>query len=407
MNEKEYEKMNELQTEEFGGKKEKKSLLLILAILLVIFLILGAFAYPLFCVKPKTVFVTTIDNLYALTNEKIDDYHSLEGTFSFESDLKSSESSTNKLLNTLNNLDLHLNYKIDYDAKNMFMEMNSFYKDKDLLQINMQHQNKKTYLFLKDIFTNYLEIPIEGMDELFAKKEIKDYQILTQQILTSLKKSLKDSYFTKEKDTVEISGESTKVNKYNLLLNQKNVTEIKQAMLKELHNEEFITSFSHIFSMSEEEVKESLEKLEKKNISLANNCTFSIYTKGIKNTFVGITYTEGNESFSIIQNEEQVFSYDIDTVDLKTKGKIKLEQKENEIEITFIFDNEDVTGTLSIQFTYQTDIKIDTIPIENARNIEHLTEQEAEEILTNLQEKEGISLLIQEVFTLFNTDFSM
>ena len=34
MNEKEYETMNELQTEEFGGKKEKKSLLLILAILL-------------------------------------------------------------------------------------------------------------------------------------------------------------------------------------------------------------------------------------------------------------------------------------------------------------------------------------------------------------------------------------
>lgn len=388
-------------------KKKQQKGLLIGGIVVVLFLIIGTFAAYFLPTKPKKVFTTAIESVYSLSKENSKQSDKLGGTFTLSTDLHSDNKQEEKIFEILNNLNIKIDYQVDTNAKKMQMLLDSHYKDKELLAASMNIENDNAYIFLKDIYSKYLLVPSEGLDKMFKTFEnTKDYEIVLKYFKNAFKKSLKDEYFTKENTSISLNGKNVKVSKNNLVLNEKNITEIANVLSEELNNKEFIESCSRITDTSEEKIRNGLEEL-KENVDIEETLIVTIYTQGLQNKFAGISFQDENEKFSIFKNTETNYSYEVTANRQNFKGDIEIKvSNKKDANIKLSFDIDGIKGFITFDFVSNENVDFNKIDENNVVSTENLSNQEAMQIINNFQKKEGIADFIKAITSLYSSNFS-
>lgn len=387
------------------NKNTKKGLLLSGIILIVLLVIGTVAAYYFTPVKPKKVFTTALNKVYEASKSNQQELDSIMGKVSLKTDLHSNDNSTENILRILNDLDIRYEYGMNFKEKRMHVLLDTYYKEKELLNATVQLQGENAYVTLKDIYDKTLQVPMEGLDEMFSMVNQKDYDTILKHLKNALDKALKEKYFSKENANITLDGKSVKVIKNNLLLNEENLSDIIDVLQGELNNDEFIESVARITNLSREEVEDMLEEIDSSEVTLENPITISIYTKGKE--FKGIEVTDGIDTFSLLKDKDTKYTYEIKTDGNNYKGNLELQNKENDIHLKISFATEEISGSITLEFGYTENAKLPEFDTSNVISADILTEEEQMVIMENLQKKEGIALLMQTILNSSILNFSL
>ncbi len=376
--------------------------LIIAGIVLVVLLLVTVLAYLFNPAKPKKVFTTAIEKIYNTSKENRQESNNVGGKFTISTDIHSSKTNEEKILEIINNLNISMDYKVDANNQRMHIALDSNYKEKDLLKASIDIKESNAYVFLEDIYDKYLSVPVTGIEEIFSSiDKVAEYEVLLSNMKNALNKALKDEYFTKESTTITLNGKQTKVTDNQLVLNEKNTKEILSALSDELNNDEFIKSFSTFIDCNEEDAKEMIESLKDEEVDFKDETLLiSIYTKGLQNKFVGIAFKDNTDSLSVLKNSETNYSYEIKVGRKSYKGDIEAKVKDKDINLKISFDMNGINGSITFDYVNNTDVNLPEIDTTNAISVEDLSQKDTMKILEKLQNSEGIAELIQALSTL-------
>lgn len=403
MKKKECECMDE---NNLNAKNFKKKGVLLGGIILIALLVIGAVAAYYFTpVKPKKVFTTILDKVYESNKSKQKDLDSITGKMNLKTDLHSNDNSTENILEILNDLEIRYEYGMDFKEKKIYVLLDTFYKEKELLNATAQLQEENAYINLKDIYDKTLQVPMEGLEEMLSMVNQKDYDTILKHLKNALDKALKEKYFSKENASITLNGKNVKVTKNNLLLNEENLSEILDVLKQELNNDEFLESFARITDQSREDVKDMLNEIDSRNVTLDQPITISVYTIG--RDFKGIELTNGTDTFSILKDTDTKYTYEIKTNNTSYKGNFELTKKENDLHLKIAFDTKELTGSIVFDFNYKENEKLPIFDTSNSISLYSLTEEEQAKIIENFQKKEGIALLMQTILNSNMLNFSL
>lgn len=384
-----------------GGIKK----VLVSLFVLIVLIVIGCLTYVAMMATPKKVFTTAIDKVYKTANESTKESPTtLAGDFSIQTEINSEDENYNKIFAILNNLDLDLNYEIDYNQKIMNMDLTTKYNNKDLLSASMTIKEEEAYIYLNELFDKYIHVPIENFEDIYTSNQfMEDYKVILKEVKNALDKSLKDDYFTSESTTITINEKSQKVTKNILNLTEDNLQEIMEVMTKELNKDAFIESVARISNTEKEEIKESLENPEK--ITLENGTlTISIYTKGITKEVVGIEIKDNVDTINIVKDTDTKFSYEIISEETTIKGNLEIKTDDKNATLTIFFDTDEINGTVTLNYSYTYNEKVTEKVIDNVIDADALTIEDQQQIYYNLQNNEAILEFIQAISSVGFTD---
>ena len=222
-----------------------------------------------------------------------------------------------------------------------------------------------------------------------------------EQVKNAFHKSLKDSYFTKEKITMTIGNKDTKVTKNIFHLTEENLEEIVLVLSEELDNDTFLTNYASLSGKSEDEIRDALESLKNETISLEEDMEIVLYTEGIKNNFVGLEFSDLSDTFVLLKENTTDYSYKIKADRTSITGRLSLEKKDKDLQGTMTINNEELSGSILFSFTSEEDVVIEDIDKNEVVDTNAISLEDQEKIFNALQEKEGIKELLQEFENLF------
>lgn len=395
--------MEENKIEVLEVKKEPSKKIFIGLFLVIVVIIIGGILFIATKNNPKKIFDNAVEDVFTTliknTNEISEE--TVSGSFKIKTDIESKEEDQNTILNIINDLDIKMDFEMNYKEKAENIFLDTQYKNKDLLALSIYAKDKDIYIDLKDIFDKYLHTSIEEVDELTLNLNKEDYKTVLEEIESALKKSFKKEYFTSENTTVFINNKDEKVLKNSLVIDEKNGKEMANTIADELNNKEFISAFSHIFGIEEDELKDSLDSIKNEDFTLEDgNVIVSIYTKGVQKSFVGFEVKDNADTIQILKDTDTKYSYQVISSDFNFKGTIEATTQDKNTHMVLSLEYEDIKGTITIDYSYQYGKKIEEKEFTNVLEIENLTDSDTEEILKNIQNNEGMIELINAISSL-------
>ena len=166
-----------------------------------------------------------------------------------------------------------------------------------------------------------------------------------------------------------------------------------------MDEKEFIESYSKLLETNEAEVKEQLQK-EIDDIDTETKLKIDLYLSIIKNKFNSLEITNEDKRLTINkENDEYKYKcYESDIV--KFQGYTSL-VKNNEKEYELFFSIDDIENQLNIEINldllveYNTEIdKLDTT---NTKDVDSLTDEDINKILTNITNNKNLNKLITDI----------
>ncbi len=369
-------------------EKNKKGIILVAIIIL---LIIAGLFYLFLPTKPKSVFTTAINKVSNMSFDKNDKV--LGANVSMDTDIHSNNKNQEKIFNIINDLDISYNFLMDSDKKQAHISLDTKYEDKNLLGATMDLKDEKAYLFLKDLYSKNLIIPMDGIEAIYNLSNKEDYKIIVNQISKALEKSLKDKYFSKESSKLELDGKKVKVDKYILKINNENIKEIAQVLSDELNNDEFIDAFARVVKYSSDEVKEALEEMKGEDVSLDDDIFVSIYLKGKK--YIGFEIADSKEKLAIYKETNTKYLYDITLNKKSYKGNIEINGVKKNFDIKVTFDIEGINGSVTMKVKDLENINFPEIDTKNSVELDSLSQKDQISIYENLEKNEGLISLIE------------
>mgnify|MGYP000850272437 CR=1 FL=1 len=377
-------------------KKNKKGLFITLIIALILVVgVTGVFVMFTMKKKSDNAFLLSINTLKtemfrivepvsSLPKDFMDKY-SLDGKmniniaydeYSVEGELGELEKSIIKIINKI---DFNYSSKVDIENKKVFYQFRPTIDNEDVLNLKFYNTDKSNYVFLGKLYDKYIQLE----DSEFNVAEIIDYSTLQEdsnkiydEVLDSLKKNLKDEYFTKENATIKIGNESKEVIKSTLVLDEKNTSELLASIIKSLEtNEEtkkIITKYIPDFFEEEIEIVENIEGGPVLYFSTyMNKLTGKQYQYEInfKDEYedINITYILTEVKELIISSTEKYFEEEVNTYKFlinsdNKKTTIEMKDIDNKTIMTLNLTEEKVTYTqkgkvddqdIEFNFTYE------------------------------------------------------
>lgn len=141
------------------------------------------------------------------------------------------------LIENLNKTNFKFSYAQDAKEEKSLFQFIPSLENEDLINIKYLITGEKQYLFLGQILEKYIELEDTGEDmtTLSDYTEIEeDSTYIYETVLDSLRKNLKDDYFTKEDVTIKIDGKDKAVVKSTLLMDKNNISELIKNIIKDL-----------------------------------------------------------------------------------------------------------------------------------------------------------------------------
>ena len=294
-------------------------------------------------------------------------------------------------------MNITMDMKADANEKRMQLNLSSTYNQKDLLNATFNVIQNVGYINLDSLYDKTLSTPVEAESffELFSKGN--DVATILENGKNALEVSLKDEYFTKEKETLTIKDKEVKANKSTLVLNEENTKKILKSIISELNNDSSLSALANVTETDKEEIKDALEEYisQCEEIKIEDPVYISIYTYGVKNEFAGIVIKDSIDTISILKTEDDTYTYNINVDETTYTGTITYQENKNTIDCSITLDIEGIRGTIHFKTTSYDSISMDEIDVNNTISIEELSETDQMTILENLQKQEGLVELIE------------
>ena len=343
-------------------KKNGKGLVVVLAIVIIALLAGAAYYFLRPATTPKDIFVGGIEKVFESSTKKLgEDVKKLNTTVSLSGNIESSDEEISKVAQYINQGKITYNVQLDTEAKKMLVNLGVDYQNENILNGKVYYASgdENIYVYVQDLFDKYFKVNVneatgseEGLasiDSIFnGEMSTANGKIDTKKVANiikeTLKKNLKDEYFSKEtvdgltKNTMKLTVGELKIVAKNIL------TELKD-------NQEFIACFE-----KQDEVKEGLEdaieEIDDTNSDYDNNnWEVSIYTKGPKNDVEKLDAKlelpeSKNLNMTLVETEKGKYELDADVPELG-KMKLNIEVKEEaatEIENVNTADSVDVNN---------------------------------------------------------------
>lgn len=323
-----------------------------------------------------------------------------EITYDLSLNIKS-ENLESEALDIINNTKVKGSIYINSKDKYTLINLGATYEDKELLSFDAYYNDNTIYLQEKSIYDKYvsINIPEELQTEINNMYTIneKDINIVKKGIKNALKNALKEETFIKEKVDTNINGKNTKANSLKLIINDENRKEILTKISKYLKdNDEFLDSMSNLTDSTSQEIFNSLESLTENYTNTYTTTTIILYTTGITNELakVDIKSEQNEKEVSRVVCESDTCDIQIINDGEQMNMNILMNETSSTIKINGKMGEDDVSLTLNLKGNYN---KKDAPKINESVNIDEISEEDMNTIMTNLGEKEEIKYFIEKI----------
>ena len=292
----------------------------------------------------------------------------------------------------------------DLDKKIFNENLLATYDGEQVISVDLLVQDNKMYAYLNDLFSKYIEFneaDLEGVDlsSIFTATEAVE---VDENLLKDIKQILID-----EVNSRELTQEKTKLNDENVLKTTLRLTpnDILDIAIKILNK---INEYENIPEL--EEAIEDLRIEMEYSDETENYVDISVYTKGLKNELVKAEalmidkdYDEAIV-FELEKNSEQEYTVKISLNEESTSVSEATElmsitvNEENENKGTIKFEmNIEDQGSIALNINYNVDYNanIEERDVSNSIDANSLTEEDAMEIMENIQKNEILYSIIQ------------
>lgn len=323
-----------------------------------------------------------------------------EITYDLSLNIKS-ENLESEALDIINNTKIKGSIYINSKDKYTLINLGATYEDKELLSFDAYYNDNTIYLQEKSIYDKYvsINIPEELQTEINNMYTIneKDINIVKKGIKNALKNALKEETFIKEKVDTNINGKNTKANSLKLIINDENRKEILTKISKYLKdNDEFLDSMSNLTDSTSQEIFNSLESLTENYTNTYTTTTIILYTTGITNELakVDIKSEQNEKEVSRVVCESDTCDIQIINDGEQMNMNILMNETSSTIKINGKMGEDDVSLTLNLKENYN---KKGAPKINESVNIDEISEEDMNTIMTNLGEKEEIKYFIEKI----------
>lgn len=402
----------------YENKETKKSNIKWLLPIIIIVLLVGIIGFIFYISRsPKVLFNSFINKAYKeLNNNIVNDINSISGTISLQPNI-STKDETNEIFEILNNVYINAEYEIDYEKKEALVKLDTQYEKEDLLDLDVYFEDEKGYVLIKDVYDKYLSTDVDGFDDMFEKVEFTDdHRIVIEEAKKSITKSLKSEYFEKETTEIKVGGETISVAKNSLVIDRETAKQLEIDVLTYLKdNDKFVSSLSNVEKESEnyiiDSIDDRLKELEDKDISGDDEIIISIYTKGLMNEIVKLEVEmdveESEISLSLTEESKNNYSINIISGEITYIGSVKiLDNNSDNSTVQFSLTEKESGSTIgfSVGMSVKYNTELTNVDISDSQSADSLTEEESNEIMVKLMEREGIVNLITNLQEIVNSN---
>lgn len=395
-----------MEEKDFEKKPKKKGIIITVVILVLMALIAGGvFAYfKLVKNKPQAIFEKAISKAFEMTDNmpKNEGKVNLELTVS----LNSTDQDMSMANTYLKMFKLNLTTEKNDEKKVINQNISISALDETIVSADLLIQNNKAYVFLKDIYSRYIELPEDTFDG-FNLNDLFENDISgkSQEMLKEIKQILLDAVKTKELKQENVEVDDQKLTKTILKLNSKDVEQI----VEKLSN--VASEFSAVNTAKD--IVESKQLINEEENSSDNYLEVSIYTKRfsgkiVKTEFAMINVEDDMAIVGTISEEEEkteiTFAVNEDSTDIEdaiTFCTFEIEEvndNEGTMSIKFSIDEES-TATVTVKYKVDYNDIIEPKNVRNSINANDLTEKDMNEMMTNIENNKFLYSIIQSLST--------
>ncbi len=410
--------------------KEKNQINKIVIIPIVFLIIVGGyFVYSTFIMSTSNIYKNSIEQGFKELGNTIEeltensfnynldtDTLTNKGTFAIKSNIEGFEE--------LN--DYTIDYKLAIDANNQIInaELGTTYNQEELVKILTTLTPTEILISLPGIYDRTLSSPIDIEQELFTTENletmtVEEIKIVLDKLGKYIGDAMIDEQFQTENKTVKVDNEKHNVTAHIYELDSKTIEKMYTSITESIINDDelldILTKYSDI---SKEELKKEILDSQENYDYNGEEITLEIYTKGIlKKTFgmsteiegVTLEYFDINKTLTIYdnstevtltfkENEIEITMYaEISTgenvfFDISLKNEVISEnQIDTNISIRMTIEGEYVE--LNLDSTTTTNNVINSLDSSNKQNLETLTQEEINSMITNFETKVSGTLL--------------
>ena len=400
-----------MEEKDFEKKPKKKVGLIITVVVLVLVALIaaGGFVYlKFFNNKPQKIFEKAISKAFEMTEKTAKN----EGKLDIE--LSSSLNSTSQdmmMANTyLQMIKLNLTTEFNMDKKvlNQGISVSAF--DEPVLSVEGLIQDNNIYFLLNNIYSKYIQVPSEEMEgvepnEIFNTENIE----VSEKLVKELKQILLDEVNSKEltQENVEVDGD--KLTKTTVKFTAKEIEQIITKLTVELYKISPVNDVKNIV-----EGREQIE-IDEEDAENDNYLEISIYTKRLTGKIVKneIAMTNVTDDEAIVvtiaekEDEKVEITFAMNEDSIATNKAVTMftltikEEGENKGTVTLKANIDEAASSVTITAKYSIDYnaKVEPKNVRNSINANDLTEEDMNEMMTNIENNEFLYSIIQSLST--------
>ncbi len=400
-----------MEEKDFEKKPKKKVGLIITVVVLVLvaLIVAGGVVYlKFFNNKPQKIFEKAISKAFEMTEKTAKN----EGKLDIE--LSASLNSTSQdmmMANTyLQMIKLNLTTEFNMDKKvlNQGISVSAF--DEPVISVEGLIQDNNIYFLLNNIYSKYIQVPSEEMEgvepnEIFNTENIE----VSEKLVKELKQILLDEVNSKEltQENVEVDGD--KLTKTTVKFTAKEIEQIITKLTEELYKISPVNDVKNIV--------EGLEQIEidEEDAENDNYLEISIYTKRltgkiVKTEIVMINVADDEAIVVTIaekEDEKVEITFAMNEDSIATNKAVTMftltikEEGENKGTVTLKANIDEAASSVTITAKYSIDYnaKVEPKNVRNSINANDLTEEDMNEMMTNIENNEFLYSIIQSLST--------
>lgn len=400
-----------MEEKDFEKKPKKKVGLIITVVVLVLVALIaaGGFVYlKFFNNKPQKIFEKAISKAFEMTEKTAKN----EGKLDIE--LSSSLNSTSQdmmMANTyLQMIKLNLTTEFNMDKKVLNQDISVSAFDEPVISVEGLIQDNNIYFLLNNIYSKYIQVPSEEMEgvepnEIFNTENIE----VSEKLVKELKQILLDEVNSKEltQENVEVDGD--KLTKTTVKFTAKEIEQIITKLTVKLYKISPVNDVKNIV--------EGLEQIEidEEDAENDNYLEISIYTKRltgkiVKTEIVMINVADDEAIVVTIaekEDEKVEITFAMNEDSIATNKAVTMftltikEEGENKGTVTLKANIDEAASSVTITAKYSIDYnaKVEPKNVRNSINANDLTEEDMNEMMTNIENNEFLYSIIQSLST--------
>lgn len=400
-----------MEEKDFEKKPKKKVGLIITVVVLVLVALIaaGGFVYlKFFNNKPQKIFEKAISKAFEMTEKTAKNEGKLDIQLSASLNSTSQDMMMANTYLQMIKLNLTTEFNMDKKVLNQGISVSAF--DEPVLSVEGLIQDNNIYFLLNNIYSKYIQVPSEEMEgvetnEIFNTENIE----VSEKLVKELKQILLDEVNSKEltQENVEVDGD--KLTKTTVKFTAKEIEQIITKLTVELYKISPVNDVKNIV--------EGLEQIEidEEDAENDNYLEISIYTKRltgkiVKTEIAMINVTDDEAIVVTIAEKEDekveiTFAMNEDSIAINkavTMFTLTIkEEGENKGTVTLKANIDETASSVTITAKYSIDYnaKVEPKNVRNSINANDLTEEDMNEMMTNIENNEFLYSIIQSLST--------